>query len=159
MKKYRTVEERFAAILEFKKKHNRMPSYKVDKDQEDAALEKSLYSWMQAMKMARNGKGTAKYPEWLNEKAEENGILNYFLVLDKAQQQFNKLVEFYKANNRKPKRYKAESKEEAKLAHWIHQMRQERRRSSKRYPDWLDKEAEKNEILDWFVLQEKKEGE
>ena len=157
MKKYKTAKERFVGIVEFNKKYGRMPSYKVNKDQEDADLEKALYSWMQAMKMARNGRGTAKYPEWLDKEAEENGISKYFLVLDKAQEQFKSLIAFYQTHNRKPKRYKAESKDEAKLAHWIHQMRQERRRGSERYPNWLDKEAEKNEVLDWFALQDKKE--
>jgi len=157
MKKYKSAKEKFTEIIEFKEKYGKMPSYKIDKSQENAALEGSLYSWMQAMKMARKGRGTAKYPEWLDEKAKENDILKYFFVLDKAQEQFNNLLNFYQINKRKPKRYKAENKSEAKLAHWIHQMRQERRRKTDRYPEWLDEKAKENEILDWFILKDSKE--
>jgi hypothetical protein len=159
MKKYKTAEEKFLEIVAFKEKHNRMPHYKVNPSQEDAALEKSLYSWMQAMKMAKNNKGTAKYPEWLDQKAKEHGIISHFLVLDKAMEQFKNLVAFYEKNKRKPKRYKANSKSEEKLAHWVNQMRQERKKGSKRYPNWLDEHAEKEGILDWFILQKKEKGE
>ena len=163
MIKYKTAKDRFLAIVEFKNKYGRMPSYKVDPNQEDQNIERSLYSWMQAMKMARRGKGTAKYPEWLDEEAKKNGIFDYFVVLDKAREQFKNLVSFNKKNNRKPKRYKAKDKQEAKLAHWIHEMRQKKRKNIKQYPEWLDEEAEKNGILDWFILKEEenksKEGE
>ena len=157
MKKYQSAEDRFNELVKFKEKHQRMPSYKKG-DYEDADWERSLYSWLQAMKMSRKGKGTAKCPSWLDGKAKENGIEKWFLILDKAREQFEKLLSFYKEFDRKPKRYKASSKEESKLAHWIHQMRQERKRKTKRYPDWLDQEAENHNILEWFVSKDKKEG-
>jgi len=163
MTKYKLAKDRFSEIIEFKEKYGRMPNYKSGLSQEDQYSEKSLYSWIQAMKMARRGKGTAKYPEWLDEEAKKHGILDWFLVLDKAREQFKSLVSFNEKNNRKPKRYKAKDKQEAKLAHWIHEMRQKKRKNIKQYPEWLDEEAEKNGILDWFILKEEenksKEGE
>jgi len=157
MKKYQTAEERFTELLKFKEKYHRCPSYKKNKE-EEIENERVLYSWIQAMKMARKEKGTAKYPEWLDEKAKENGIMDWFIILDKAREQFNQLMSFYKEFDRKPKRYKASSSIESKLAHWIHQMRQERKKESKRYPEWLDEEASKHKVLEWFVLKEEEKA-
>jgi len=155
MEKYKEAKDRFLEIIEFKNKHGRMPRYKVDPNQEDQKTEKTLYSWMQAMKMSRRGNGTAKCPEWLDKEAEKNGILSYFNVLDKAREQFKNLIDFNKKNNRRPRRYKAENKQEEKLSHWVHEMRQKKRKNSNKYPEWLDEEAEKNGILDWFTLKNK----
>lgn len=152
MKKYKTPEQRFEELVRFWETEKRMPTYKSNNKHE-----KSLYSWIQAMKMAKRGHGTASYPNWLDQKAKEVGINKWFLVLDKAKEQFQDLLLFRKEFKRKPKRYKSRSKREAKLAHWIHQMRQERKEKTARYPIWLDKEAERHGILNWFIT--KKKGE
>jgi len=146
MSKYKLSQDHLQDLLEFYESNKRFPSYKSDNPQE-----KRLYSWVQSMKMAKRGKGTASYPDWLDKEAEEHGLSDLFMVLDKAKEQFKRLILFYQEHNRKPKRYNAISQEERKLAHWVYHMRQQRAKGDSSYPNWLDKEAEKNTILGWFL--------
>ena len=90
MSKYKSSKDHFQELLEFRQEHQRAPSYNAH-DQE----EKCLYSWVQSMKMSRRGKGTASYPDWLEKEAKKHGILDWFLVLDKAKEQFLSLIDFY----------------------------------------------------------------
>jgi len=158
MSKYKSSKDHFEELIEFYKELNRAPSYKSEDKKENR-----LYSWVQSMKMAKRGKGTASYPDWLDEEAEKHGILDLFLVLDKAKEQFRRLISFYDEQKRKPKRYNAISPQENKLAHWVYHMRQQRAKGDVSYPEWLDTEAEKSGILSWFtrrdIRQNKKEKE
>jgi hypothetical protein len=154
MSKYKSSKEHFEELLLFYKEHHRQPSYKSEDK-----IEKRLYSWIQSMKMAKRGKGTARYPDWLDEEAGNHGISNWFLVLDKAKEQFKRLIAFYLKYKRKPKRYNAVSPEEKKLAHWVYHMRQQRFKQQEAYPDWMDEEASKHGISEWFSRQEARQDE
>jgi len=154
MSKYKSSKDHFEELIEFCKEFNRAPSYRSEDKNE-----KRLYSWVQSMKMAKRGKGTASYPEWLDEEAEKNGLLDLFLVLDKAKEQFRSLISFYHEQKRKPKRYNAISPQERKLAHWVYHMRQQRAKGDASYPEWLDREAEKNDIISWFIRRDIRQKE
>lgn len=147
--KYKSSELQFEELLLFYQQYNRSPSYKSHDIQE-----KKLYSWVQSMKMAKRGKGTAHYPDWLDEKAEKYGISKWFQVLDKSKEQFILLIDFYQEHNRKPRRYNAINSNEKKLAHWVYHMRQKRSKGDLSYPNWLDEEAKKYDILEWFLKQD-----
>ena len=146
MNKYKSSKLHFEELLEFFKQNGRHPEYN-SQDQ----YEKKLYSWVQSMKMAKRGMGTAHYPDWLDEEAEKNGISKLFQVLDKAKEQFLLLIAFYQEHNRKPRRYNAIGPNEKKLAHWVYHMRQQRSKGDPSYPNWLDEEANKYEIFRWFL--------